>query len=193
MSAHDVVRSNPGPLHRSTPPLDYRLALRFPRARRWVIRTVLAMPPAARIRRIVIPRAIQLAWSAYERGEIRAPIEAAYARNVEIDVAAFARAGPVGLPSSMSTREELIRFQVDWTDAFARMRYDVNELLDFGDALVFEVVQEGEGKASGVVAHVRMFTALRFGDGEVIWQHFFLERDDAIRSVGRDPESVPGP
>jgi hypothetical protein len=188
-----AVRSVPGSLHRSTRPLDYRLMLRLPRFRRFLMRWVLRMPPTARIRRIAIPRAVQLAWSAYERGEIRAPIEMAYAPDVEIDVRAIQAAGPIGLPSAMSTREELIQFQVEWTEAFAWMRYDLNELIDFGDALVFGVLQEGQGEASGAVTGFQMFTALRFLDGQVIWQHFFAERDDAIRSIGRDPATVPRP
>ena len=188
-----AVRSEPGALHRSTRPLDYRLVLRFPRIRARLMRWVLGMPATARIRRIVLPRAVQLAWSAYERGEIRAPIEAAYSPDVEIDVGAIRAAGPVGLPSTMSTREELIQFQVEWTDAFAWMRYDVSELLDSGDAIVFGVIQEGEGRASGAITDIRLFTSLRFEDGLVTWQHFFFERDDAIRSIGRDPAQIPGP
>jgi hypothetical protein len=186
-----AVRSVPGALHRSTRPLDYRLGFRFPRARRAVMRWVLRMPPTARIRRILVPRAVLLAWSAYERGEIREPIEMAYAPDVELEVGAIQGAGPIGLPSTMSTREELIDFQVEWTESFAWMRYEVNELLDFGDAIVFGVRQEGEGRASGVIADVQMFTALRFRDGQVSWQLFSLERDEAIRAVGRDPDESP--
>ena len=188
-----AVRSEPGSLHRSRPPLDYRLMLRFPKLRDRVMSRVLTMAPTARIRRIVLPRAVQLAWSAYERGEIRAPIEMAYAPKVAVDVSAIQTAGPIGLPSTTSTREELIQFQVEWTEAFAWMRYDLQELLDFGDAIVFSVVQQGEGKASGAVTGFQMFTALRFEGGRVIWQHFFADRDEAIRSIGRDPAQVPGP
>ena len=188
-----AVRSEPGSLHRTTRPLDYRLMLRFPRLRMSVMRWVLRMPPTARIRRIALPRAVQLAWSAYERGEFREPIEAAYAPDVEIDVRAIQDAGPVGLPNKTSTREELIEFQVEWTEAFAWMRYSISELLDFGDAIVFGVIQEGEGRMSGAITNIHMFTSLRFEDGQVVWQHFFADREEAIRSIGRDPAQVPGP
>ena len=190
---HPVVRSVPGPLHRSTPPLDYRLALRFPRANTLLLRSVLQLPPTARVRRLALARALQVIWSAYERGELRAPIELVYAPDVVMEMGAIQGAGPIGLPSSLTTREELIRFQIEWTDSFAWMRYEVTELLDFGDAIVFGVKQEGEGRMSGVITHVQMFSALRLQGGRVNWQLFVLERDDAIRSIGRDPATVPGP
>ena len=193
MEAPDVVRSHPGRLNRSTASLDYRLAVRFPRIRALAMRRIDSMAPTARLRRIALPRFAQLAYSAFERGEYRATAELAYAPDVEFEAGELRGVVPIDLPLTVSGREGVARWVAGWSEAFAWVRYDVTEFLDFGDAIVFAVNMEGAGKASGVVTNLPLFSALRFERGQVTWQRFFPERDEAIRAIGRDPSTVPGP
>jgi hypothetical protein len=192
MGAPEVVRSHPGRLDRSTAPLDYRLAIRFPRLRALVMRWINSMPPSARVRRIALPRFAQLAYSAFERGEYRITTETAYAPDVEFEAGELRGVVPIDLPLAVSGREQVARWVAGWSEAFAWIRYEVSEFLDFGDAIVFAVNMEGAGKASGVVTNLQLFSALRFERGQVTWQRFFPERGEAIRAVGRDPATVPG-
>jgi hypothetical protein len=193
MGAPDVVRSQPGRLHRRSAPLDYRLAIRFPRARARLMRWIDRMPPTARVRRIVLPRSAQLAYAAFERGEYRTTAETAYAPDILFEAGELRGVVPIDLPLTVSGREAVARWVASWSEAFAWIRYEVTEFLDFGDAIVFGVDMEGAGKASGVVTNLHLFSALRFDRGQVTWQRFFPERDDAIRAVGRDPALVPAP
>ncbi|HEX2129323.1 MAG TPA: hypothetical protein VHF58_08925 [Solirubrobacterales bacterium] len=191
MGAPDVVRSNPGPLRRSRAPLDYRLGTRFPRLNRLVFRLVTAIHPRARLRRALLPRGVQLAFSAYERGDYRSPIEMYYAPDVDFEAGQLGEAAPLDLALTVSRREDLVPWLEQWVDSFAWVRWDVSEFLDFGDAVVFAMHQEGAGKASGAVTELLLFSAARFERGQVTWQRFFRDRDQAIRAVGRDPDEIP--
>jgi hypothetical protein len=84
----------------------------------------------------------------------------------------------------------LQRWLEAWHEPFAWTRYEVSELLDFGDAVVFTVHQEAEGMASGARTELTLSSAVRFDEALVGWQRFFRTREDAIRAIGRDPAEV---
>jgi hypothetical protein len=157
------------------------------------MRWVTGMPHTARVRQAVLPRTIQLVFAAYESGDFRAAMEMIYAPDVEVEIGALGGEAPPGLPKAVSGREDYVRWVAEWVEGFAWMRWEAKELLDFGDAVVFALHQEGEGTLSGAVTDLVLFSALRFDRGQVAWQAWFDDRDTAIRAVGRDPERVPGP
>ena len=183
------VRLEPGRLARRTPPLDQRLMLRTPRLTAATRKAIFRLPLGSRVRHALVSRIVRLAFSAFERGEYAVPMELFYSPDVEFHGGALGETPP-GMAYDLRGRPDLARWIEGWHEGFAWIEYDIPELVDFGDRLVFALHQVGEGRGSGVRTELTTYSAVRVEDGLAVWQCWYGDPGEALRAVGVDPAAV---
>ena len=70
-----------------------------------------------------------------------------------------------------------------WLDAFADIRWDPEEIVDFGEKALVTTIQSGRGSSSGVAVSEPVYQLFTFRRGLVIRQEDFLDRQEALRAV----------
>jgi ketosteroid isomerase-like protein len=71
-----------------------------------------------------------------------------------------------------------------WLDAFEDIRWDPEEILDFGDKFLVTTQQRGRGSGSGVAVSEPVFQLFTVRRGLVVRQEDFLDRSKALEAVG---------
>jgi SnoaL-like protein len=71
--------------------------------------------------------------------------------------------------------------------AFGRIRYELQELTEHGEALVAEVLVKVEGRGSGASATLPSFQVIRVENGLVRSLEGYATRDEAERAVQSPP------
>ncbi len=71
-----------------------------------------------------------------------------------------------------------------WLDAFEDIRWDPEEILDFGDRFLVRAQQRGRGSGSGVAVSEPVFQLFTLRRGLVVRQEDFLDRSKALEAVG---------
>lgn len=72
-----------------------------------------------------------------------------------------------------------------WLDAFKDIRWDPEEILDFGDRFLVTTQQRGSGSGSGVAVREPVFQLFTIRRGLVVRQEDFLDRSKALEAAGR--------
>ena len=67
-----------------------------------------------------------------------------------------------------------------WLEAFEDIRWDPEEILDFGDTFLVTTQQRGHGSGSGVAVRESVFQLFRLRRGLVVRQEDFLDRSKAL-------------
>jgi ketosteroid isomerase-like protein len=70
-----------------------------------------------------------------------------------------------------------------WLDAFEDIRWDPEEILDFGDRLLVTAQQRGRGSGSGVAVSESVFQLFTVRRGLVVRQEDFLDRSKALEAA----------
>jgi hypothetical protein len=70
-----------------------------------------------------------------------------------------------------------------WLEAFDDLRWEPEEIVDFGDVLLVTARQQGHGSGSGVAVSEQVFQVFTLQRGLVIRQEDFLSRSDALESI----------
>lgn len=98
------------------------------------------------------------------------------------------RPSPDLLPPDMETvyrgHDGYRRFWRLWLDAFQDIRWEPEEIFDFGERTLVTTRQSGRGASSGVAVSELVFQLFTFRRGLVIRQEDFLDRDDALAALG---------
>jgi ketosteroid isomerase-like protein len=71
-----------------------------------------------------------------------------------------------------------------WFDAFEDLRWDPEEILDFGDRLLVTAQQRGHGSGSGVAMRRQVFQLYKIRRGLSISQEDFTDRRAALEAAG---------
>jgi hypothetical protein len=71
-----------------------------------------------------------------------------------------------------------------WRDAFEDIRWDPEEILDFGDRFLVTTQQTGRGSGSGVAVSEPVFQLFEIRRGLVVRQEDFLDRSKALEAAG---------
>jgi ketosteroid isomerase-like protein len=71
-----------------------------------------------------------------------------------------------------------------WLDAIEDLRFDPEEILDFGDRLLVTAQQRGHGSGSGVAVSEPVFQLFKFRRGSVVRQEDFRDRAEALEAAG---------
>jgi hypothetical protein len=161
--------------------LDERLFVRFPSLLRLLTGAFLRLPLRSRLRRLVVAHRIGRAYAAANR------------RDFDLVLMGWDPASeyhPSGdlLPPDLEPvfyghdgYRQLWRY---WLDAFEDIRWDPDEVLDFGDKLLVTTQQRGHGSGSGVGVSEPVFQLFTLRRGLVLRQEDFSDRSKALEAAG---------
>jgi SnoaL-like domain len=161
--------------------LDQRLSVRFPALYRLVADSFMRLPPRSRLRRLMLARSVGLVYAAANR------------RDFDLVLVGWDRESeyhPSGelLPPDLDTvfygHDGYRRLWRYWLDAFDDIRWDPEEILDFGDRFLVTTQQSGRGSGSGVAVSEPVFQLFTVRRGLVVRQEDFLDRSKALEAVG---------
>jgi hypothetical protein len=126
----------------------------------------------------VLARSITRAYAAANRRDFELILARNDPRRYEY------RPSPDLLPPDMETvyrgHDGYRRFWRLWLDAFEDIRWDPEEILDFGDRVLVTTRQSGRGSASGVAVSEPVFQLFTLRRGLVVGQEDFLDRAKAL-------------
>ena len=161
--------------------LDQRLVVRFPGLYRLLGDGFMRLPPRSRLRRSILVRNVGMAYAAANRRDFDLVL-------VGWDPASEYRPSSDLMPPDLETifyghdgYRKLWRY---WLDAFEDIRWDPEEILDFGDRFLVRAQQRGRGSGSGVAVSEPVFQLFTLRRGLVVRQEDFLDRSKALEAVG---------
>ena len=161
--------------------LDERLFVRFPGLYSLFASPLMRLSPRSRLRRLMITRRIRRAYAAANRRDYDLVL-------VGWDPASEYRPSRDLMPPDMEAAfhghdgmRQLWRY---WRDAFEDIRWDPEEILDFGDKLLVAAEQRGHGSGSGVAVSEPVFQLFTLRRGLVFRQEDFLDRSAALEAAG---------
>jgi hypothetical protein len=160
--------------------LDQRLILRFPAFYRLLSGVLMRLPPRSRLRRSMLARAVGLAYAAANRRDFDLVL-------VGWDPGSEYHPSGDLLPPDLEAvfyghdgYRQLWRY---WLDAFDDIRWDPEEILDFGDRFLVTTQQSGRGSGSGVAVSEPVFQLFTLRAGLVVRQEDFLDRSKALEAA----------
>ena len=160
--------------------LDQRLYVRVPALYRLLAGSVMRLPPRSRLRRLMLARSVGLAYAAANR------------RDFDLVLLGWdpgSEYHPSGdlLPPDLETvfygHDGYLQLWRYWLDAFGDIRWDPEEILDFGDRLLVTAQQRGRGSGSGVAVSESVFQLFTVRRGLVVRQEDFLDRSKALEAA----------
>jgi ketosteroid isomerase-like protein len=170
--------STPGRQRRS---LDDRLTIRFPAGLRLLTGATMRLSPHSRPRRVLLARRIVQTYAAVNRRDfdvVLAGFDPAIEYRPSIELM------PPDLETVSHGHDGFRQLWRYWMDAFADLRWDPEEILDFGDRILVTAQQSGHGSGSGVAVSVSVFQLFTVRGGLVTRQEDFLERSQALHAAG---------
>jgi hypothetical protein len=161
--------------------VDERVRVRFPSPFRRVGAALLRLPPRSRLRQLILARVMARAYAAANRRDFELVLTFNDGDRYEY------RPSTDLLPPDMETVyhgfEGYRRFWRLWLDAFENIRWDPEEILDFGEKVLVTTRQSGRGSGSGVAVSEPVFQLFTLRRGLVIRQEDFIDREQALRAA----------
>jgi hypothetical protein len=161
--------------------VDQRVYARFPGLYRLVANAFATLPARSRLRRLMLARAVGLAYAAANRRDFDVVL-------VGWDPGSEYRPSGDLMPPDAEPvfhgHEGYLRLWRYWLDAFEDIRWDPEEVLDFGDRFLVTTEQKGHGSGSGVAVREPVFQLFKLRRGLVIRQEDFLDRSQALKAAG---------
>jgi ketosteroid isomerase-like protein len=162
--------------------LDEHLGVRFPGLLRWSGKALFRLPPRSRLRQTILARLITRAYAAANRRDFELILTANDPGSYEYHPSADY------LPPDMDTvyygHDGYRRFWRQWLEAFEDIRWDPEEMIDFGAKTLVTTRQSGHGSGSGVAVSQPVHQVFTFRGGLVIRQEDFSDRSKALEAAG---------
>jgi hypothetical protein len=163
--------------------LDELLSVRFPLLARLLAGVLTRLPPRSRLRRSIVVRRIGRAYAAANRQDFDVVL-------VGMDLGIYEYRPsrdllPPDLEPVFHGRDGYLKLWRYWLDAFEDIRWDPQEVLDFGEKLLVTTQQRGHGSGSGVGVSKPVFQLITLRRGLVIRQEDFLNRAEALEAASR--------
>jgi ketosteroid isomerase-like protein len=161
-----------------------RAGLRWPSIWPRTTQSVLRLPPGSRIRLAMLRRAVQIAFDAWNRGDLEL---VPYIDDPEVETHITQGSGPpIGFDAVYYGPEGHCRAMEIWNEAWRDWRADIDEIIEDGrDRIVVIARVYAEGSASGV--KVQEWAAVRymFRQGRILRVDaaFFPDRDRALAGL----------
>jgi hypothetical protein len=163
--------------------LDERLRVRYPAPFHALGALGDRLPPGSRLRQAVIGRTMVRAYAAANRRDFDFILTLNDPARYEY------RPSPDLLPPDMERvyrgHEGYLRFWRQWLDAFEDIRWDPEEVIDFGERALVTTRQSGTGTGSGVMVSEPVFQLFTLRRGLVVRQEDFLDREQALAAAVR--------
>jgi ketosteroid isomerase-like protein len=166
--------------------IDERLRVRFPAIFHRFGALALRLPPRSRVRQALMARLMARAYAAANRRDFELVLTFNDADAYEY------RPSPDLLPPDMAAayhgHSGYREFWRSWLEAFEDIRWDPEEVLDFGASALVTTRQSGHGSGSGIAVSEPVFQLFTFRRGLVVRQEDFLDRSQALAAAGaREP------
>jgi ketosteroid isomerase-like protein len=161
--------------------LDERLLVRFPALFRLSSAAVMSLPTRSRLRRPLVARRVSQTYAAVNRRDFDVTLGGF---DPEIEYRPSSDLMPPDLEPVMHGHDGFLTLWRYWMDAFADLRWDPEEILDFGDTLLVTAQQGGHGSGSGVAVSKPVFQLFKLRRGLVVRQEDFLDRSEALEAAG---------
>jgi ketosteroid isomerase-like protein len=108
-----------------------------------------------------------------------------YDPEVELDASALGIAAPAGADAGVFRGHDGLRSLFrEWHDAWGKIQYDYEELIDAGEQVISVVTRHARGRASGVEVGRPFALLWTLRDGKVTRVVWFLDRADALEAGG---------
>jgi ketosteroid isomerase-like protein len=161
--------------------VEQRLFVRVPRLYRAVASRFERLPPGSRFRRLVVARIITLAYAAANRRDFEVVLigwdpNSQYRPSSDLM--------PPDVEAVFHGHDGYLQLWRYWLDAFDDIRWDPEEILDFGHQLLVTTRQSGRGSGSGISVSEPVFQLFTLRRGLVVRQEDFLDRSKALEAVG---------
>ena len=161
--------------------VDERLRVRAPALSQRFGDAVLRLPPRSRFRQAALARAIVRAYAAANRRDFELILAgndpASYEYHPSVDLL------PPDFESVYRGHQGYLAFWRRWLDAFEDIRWDPEEILDFGAKALVTTQQSGHGSGSGVAVSLPVYQLFTFRRGLVICQEDFVDRSAALEAA----------
>jgi SnoaL-like domain len=161
--------------------LDQRFFVLFPALYRLIADGFMRLPPRSRFRRLMLAGFMARIYAAANRRDFDVVL-------LGWDPAGQYRPSTALMPPDLEPvfqghdgYRQLWRY---WLDAFEDIRWDPEEMLDFGGQILVTTQQRGHGSGSGVSVSEPVFQLFTLRRGLVVRQEDFIDRADALEAVG---------
>ena len=104
-----------------------------------------------------------------------------YDPEVELD---GSRLELAGLDDVYRGHDGLRRFFREWHEAWVKIEYDYEELIDAGEQVIAVVTRHARGRASGAEVERPFALLWTLRDGKVVRVVWYLTREDALEAAG---------
>jgi len=162
--------------------LDERLSVRSPGVYRLLADAFTRLRPRSRLRRLLIARRVRHAYAAANRRDFELVLTGWDPRS---EYRPSADLTPPDVEPVFHGHDGMRQLWRYWLDAFQDIRWDPQEILDFGDKILVTTEQRGHGSGSGVAVSEPVFQLFRFRRGLVFRQEDFLHRSKALEAAVR--------
>ncbi len=161
--------------------LDERLFVRLPALYAVLAALFLRLPRRSRLRRWLLARRMARAYAAANRRDFELILTG-------LDPETEYRPGPDLIAPDQAVvfrgHAGYLEMWRNWLDAFEDLRFDPEEVVDFGDTFLVTAQQRAHGSGSGIAVHKPVFQLFEVRRGLVIWQHDYSDRAKALEAVG---------
>jgi ketosteroid isomerase-like protein len=161
--------------------LDERVAISFPSFYRLVAASLARLSPHSRLRQLLLARRVQQAYAAQTRRDYDAVLAG---WDSECEYRPSRDLMPPDLEASFYGHDGMRRLWRYWRDAFEDIRWDPEEIEDFGDKILVTAQQLGHGSGSGVGLSKPVFQLFTLRAGLVVRQEDFMDRSAALEAAG---------
>jgi ketosteroid isomerase-like protein len=165
--------------------LDERILVRFPGIARSLAAGWSRLPPRSRLRRAVLSRIVRQGTSAWNRRDfdlvfLLMDSEAEF----QLPESLIGGYVPPDLRGVHRGREGYLRYWQGMFEAWADLKSEPEEAIDFGDRLLVTSRITGRGKQSGIPVDQRLFQVITLRRGLVVEQNEFADRGQALEAAG---------
>jgi hypothetical protein len=154
--------------------------VRFPALYRVLARGMLRFSPQSRIRRLMVSRTMAMVYAAFNRRDFAVVL---VGHDPEIEYRPSPDLTPPDFDAVFHGREGYLRLWRYWLDAFGDIRWEPEEVVDFGERLLVTTKQRGRGSGSGVTVSEPVYQLFTLRAGLVVRQEDFLQLSEALEAA----------
>jgi ketosteroid isomerase-like protein len=165
--------------------LDQRLTVRFPALYRLLVGAMWHVSPRSRLRRSMFARTVALAYAAANRRDFEVVLV-----GMDLEIYEYRPSRdlmPLDMEAVFYGQDGYLRLFRYWLGAFGDIRWEPEEILDFGDRFLVTTQQRGRGSGSGVIVSEPVFQLFTVRRGLIVRQEDFLDRSEALEAAGGAP------
>jgi ketosteroid isomerase-like protein len=96
----------------------------------------------------------------------------------------------VGVPPELAQagtyrgRDAVLKWISEWSDAWERIEYTPEEIVENGDSVVVTLFYDGVGRGSGLRIDGRFWYLIRLRDGKIFYLRLYGDEAEALEAAG---------